>query len=326
MLDVVAFAWVRNVAAWFSSSRTSSSLPPSAVLSSSVIVCSWSSPPPLMRSDAWASASSTVGAVSVSSSSRVVPSASSVALGGVGHVDEELTERRGVAEPRGGTLVQLGVGADVHGDDRGVVVDLDRRHLAAVDAVDLDRCALGEVEGLVELRLDLDGVAGDARAGDRQVPHGGRAARGRRQHSDRSRGRRDAPDGVLLHQLPPNGSVLINSQIAGGSRSQMSWRIPPSGVSTSGSKTTGIRSPLLGPVEVLQGERQHPEDLGEGPLLLEDGLHHPGRPVERLDDLGPVVHGELGDDGHRVVERARAPSGSSRARRPTGRPPWRPAG
>ena len=77
MLDVVALAWVRKVVAWLSRSRTSSSLPPSAVLSSSVIVCSWSSPPPLMRSEACARASSTVGAVSVSLRARVAPSSSS---------------------------------------------------------------------------------------------------------------------------------------------------------------------------------------------------------------------------------------------------------
>ncbi len=269
MLEVVAFAWVRNVAAWFSSSRMSSSLPPSAVLSSSVIVCSWSSPPPLMRSDACAERvldrRSGLGLLELERR----PVGELLALGGVGHVDEELAQRRGVAQPGRGTLVQLGVGADVHRHDRGVVVDLDRRHLAAVDAVDLDRRALGEVERLVELRLDLDGVAGHARAGDRQVAHGRRAARGRQQHAGRGGGRRDAPDRALPHQLPPNGSVPISWHDRRRQPVTDVLRIPPSGVSTSGSNTTDPVT-AAGPLEVLQGERQHPEDLGEAALLLQD--------------------------------------------------------
>ena len=142
----------------------------------------------------------------------------------------------------------------------------------------------------------------------------------------RRRGRRDAPDAVRPHQLPPQRvgadqradrrRQLVADLLAGPAQRREDHRVE------------GDRDPVadLSALEVLQGERQTRRISVEVPLLLEDGLHQPGRPVERLDDLGPVVDGELGDDGHRVVERAERRSGSSRARRPAGRLPSRPGG
>ena len=156
-----------------SRARSRSSRPLIALLSSSKMVPSWATPPPLSRNDRAPSTSSTSGLRPVDESGMLSPSSSRPCDGALlGRLERDvlLTEQAHLADVGDRVVGELDVVADAQGD-LGVPADpLDVGHLTDGDVVDHDRRPRDDVEDVLELGGDRDGVLlVDRRAGQRQV-------------------------------------------------------------------------------------------------------------------------------------------------------------